>query len=62
MRPALTDDPQWLTEASETFRAARALTAADGVVTRVLRLFDAIAAADETEILTPIRPVAAGET
>jgi tetratricopeptide (TPR) repeat protein len=58
---ALADDPAWVSEASEAFRAARAITCAEGIVARVVRLFDALAVSDETGILAPVRPAAAGE-
>jgi hypothetical protein len=42
------------------FRAARAICSAEGIVSRVLALFDVIAAADDAGILAGIRPEAAG--
>jgi tetratricopeptide (TPR) repeat protein len=58
---ALLNAPARVSEASDAFRAARAITSANGIVARVLRLFDALAISDETGILGPIRPAAAGE-
>lgn len=51
-----------LTAAVEAYRAARAATTAPGIVGRALRLFDALAVADEAGVLAPVRPVVAGET
>ena len=42
------------------FRAARAITSADGIARGPRALFDALAAADQGGILAPVRPVAAG--
>ncbi|MCL4862241.1 MAG: tetratricopeptide repeat protein, partial [Caldilineaceae bacterium] len=47
--------------AIEVYRAARAVTVAPGIVGRALRLFDALATADEAGVLAPMRPVVAGE-
>jgi hypothetical protein len=57
---ALVDDSARLTEAATTFRAAREIMRADGIVGRVLRLFDALAMSDRTGVLDAIRPQAAG--
>ena len=54
-------DPGRLPEASTAFRAARAITCADGIVGRVWRFFDALAAADANGTLTPVVRAAAGE-
>jgi tetratricopeptide (TPR) repeat protein len=54
-------DPDRIDEAATTFRAARATTQAAGIVQRVLHLFDALAAGDETSGLQPIRSLAAGD-
>ena len=59
---ALLEDAARVSEAIEAFRAARALTRAEGIVARVLRLFDALAVSDEAGILAAVRPAAAGET
>ena len=56
---ALTTNPD-MAEAIATFRAARAITSADGIVKQVLALFDALATADHSSILTGIRLAAAG--
>jgi hypothetical protein len=50
-----------VSEAAAVFRAARAITDADGIVKQVLALFDALAAPDGGGILTGIRPSAAGK-
>jgi tetratricopeptide (TPR) repeat protein len=49
-----------LREASMAFSAARAITRADGIVGRVLRLFDALADGDESKVLRPVRSAAEG--
>ena len=46
--------------AAASFRAARGVTSAAGVVETVLREFDALAAADTTGLLRDVRAVAAG--
>ena len=57
----LADDIDQLTEkACSMFRTARAITRDKGTIERVLRLFDALAMADATRILEPIRHAAAG--
>jgi tetratricopeptide (TPR) repeat protein len=53
---ALTADPDKAVEAATGFRAARAITGANGIVRQTLALFDALAAADHRGILTGIRP------
>ena len=58
---ALLEDSAEIDEASKAF-CARAITCADGIIARVLRLFDALAMSDETNILAPVRPAAAGDT
>lgn len=57
---ALVHRPEHLTEASTAFCAARAITQANGIVQRVLRLLDALGPADAAGILEPIRQTAAG--
>ena len=57
---ALTTDPGNAAEAATVFRAARAITTADGIIRRTLALFDALAAADPGGILAPIRPAVEG--
>ena len=57
---ALTTEPGQAAEAAAVFRAARAITSADGIVRRTLALFDALAAADRGGILAGIRPDAEG--
>jgi hypothetical protein len=42
------------------YRAARAINSEAGVVGRVLRLFDALAAADAEEVLAGVRAAAGG--
>jgi tetratricopeptide (TPR) repeat protein len=59
---ALTTDPAKAAEAATVFRAARAITSADGIVNRALALFNALAAADRGGILTGIRPALKGDT
>ncbi len=48
-------------EAIETFKAARAINKDAGNVGRVLKLFDALAVADEAGLLAEVRAAAAGE-
>jgi hypothetical protein len=55
------DDSRSPSGASAGFRAAREITRANGVVGRVLRLFDALAAGDKTGVLDPLRRAAAGD-
>ena len=57
---ALTTDHE-KAEAIAAFRAARAITSADGIIKQVLALFDALAAADHGGILAGIRPAAEGK-
>lgn len=57
---ALCDRPDGLLTAADSFRQARALTAAPGIVGRLLRLFDELAAADAGKILKEVRAAAAG--
>lgn len=59
---ALTTDPDQAAEAAVVFRAARAITSAAGIVRQALALFDALAAADRSDILAGIRPEAEGRT
>jgi tetratricopeptide (TPR) repeat protein len=59
---ALTTDPASAVEAATAFRAARAVTSADGITRRALALFDALAATDRGGILAPARPAAEGRT
>jgi tetratricopeptide (TPR) repeat protein len=55
---ALTTEPGKTAEACTVFRAARALTSAEGIVKRTLALFDALAAADRGGILAGTRQAA----
>jgi tetratricopeptide (TPR) repeat protein len=57
---ALCGDEEKAIAARTAFQAARAITSAQGVVHRVLQLFDALALADEGHLLADIRPAAAG--
>jgi tetratricopeptide (TPR) repeat protein len=57
---ALSSDPAHAAEATAAFRAARSITRAKGVVSRVLALFDALAVADPAGVLAAVRPAAAG--
>ena len=57
---AIVDDPARASEASEAFHATRRITRADGIVARVLSLFDTLADGEETGTLAPVRAVAAG--
>jgi tetratricopeptide (TPR) repeat protein len=52
---ALTTEPGTAADACTVFRAARAITSADGIVRRTLALFDTLAAADQGGILTGTR-------
>ena len=56
---ALTTEPGKAAEACTVFRAARAITSADGIVRRTLALFDALAAADRGGVLAGTRQAAA---
>ena len=58
---ALTGERDGVSAAGATFRAARNVTQAKGVVRGVLRAFDLLATSDEAGILDPVRPVAAGD-
>jgi tetratricopeptide (TPR) repeat protein len=55
---ALTTEPSKAAEACTVFRAARAITSADGILRRTLALFDALAAADQGGILAGTRQAA----
>ncbi len=57
----LTDHPDQLPEAIALFRTARAITTAPGIVTRTLRLLDAITAHDATGRLATTRAAAQGD-
>ena len=57
---ALTTDPGKAAEAAMAFRAARAITSADGIVKQTVALFDALALADRDGILAAILPEAEG--
>ena len=59
---ALSTDPGKAVEAAAVFRAARAITSADGIVQQTLALFDALAAADRGGIVAGIRPEVQGRT
>jgi tetratricopeptide (TPR) repeat protein len=58
---ALLDDGAWVSETIAVVQAARAISRDAGVVRRVLRLFDTLAAMDRTGILVPVRAIAASE-
>jgi tetratricopeptide (TPR) repeat protein len=58
---AVCGDAGRVTEAIETYRAARAINKDVGVVRRGLRLFDALAEADTAGVLAGVRAAAAGE-
>jgi tetratricopeptide (TPR) repeat protein len=57
---ALAENPRRADEAAATFRAARAVSRAPGIVGRVLRTFDVLATADELGTLDRIRSEASG--
>lgn len=57
----LTDHPDQLPEAIALFRAARAITTAPGIVTRTLRLLDAITVHDTAGHLATARTAAQGD-
>jgi tetratricopeptide (TPR) repeat protein len=57
----LCESSEHIPRAIEAYRAARALCKDIGIVNRVLRLFDALAVADEKGILAEVRKAAAGE-
>ena len=56
----LLGDTVRLEEATASYRLARAITTDAGIVGRVLRLFDALAAVDSDGLLAEVRPVAGG--
>jgi hypothetical protein len=58
---ALCESSEHIPAAIEAYRPARALCKDVGIVNRVLRLFDALAVADEKGILAEVRRAAAGE-
>jgi tetratricopeptide (TPR) repeat protein len=58
---ALLDDGARVSETIAVVQAARAICRDAGVVRRVLRLFDTLAAMDRTGILVPVRAIAASE-
>jgi tetratricopeptide (TPR) repeat protein len=58
---ALCGDTEKTISARSAFRAARAITSAEGVVHGVLQLFDALAVEDESRVLVDVRAAAAGE-
>ena len=57
---ALTTEPGKAAEASAMFRAARAITSADGIVRQTLALFNTLAAADRGGILAGIHQAVEG--
>lgn len=57
---ALCEGDRHLASAAQTYRAARAINRDEGVVQRVLRLLDDLAAVDGGERLAAMRPSAAG--
>ena len=58
---ALCRDAGLATAAAAAYRDARAISAAPGVVADALQDLDALAAADPTGVLQPVRAAAAGE-
>jgi hypothetical protein len=54
----LCESSEHIPAAIEAYRAARALCKDVGIVNRVLRLFDALAVADEKGILAEVRKAA----
>jgi hypothetical protein len=58
---ALRDGTHHVSAAVQTYRAARAITSAPGIISRQLRLFDALAAAGSTGALAEARAALAGE-
>lgn len=57
---ALCGNPAGLASAADSFRQARSLTMASGIVGRTLRLFDQLAAADAAGTLKEVRAAASG--
>lgn len=57
----LCESSEHIPKAIEAYRAARVLCKDVGIVNRVLRLFEALAVADEKGILAEVRKAAAGE-
>ncbi|MDQ1523496.1 MAG: hypothetical protein QOE47_1420 [Pyrinomonadaceae bacterium] len=57
----LCEDGNRVPEAIEAYKAARAINKDVGIVGRVLKLFDALAVADEGGLLAEVRAAAAGE-
>jgi tetratricopeptide (TPR) repeat protein len=58
---ALCQDADLAADAAQAYREARAVSDAPGIVKSALRDLDALAAADPTGVLTPVRAAAAGE-
>lgn len=58
----LEQNPQHVGAAAEAYQAAREVTSAAGIVGRVLRLHDALAALDTTGMLDAARAAAAGDS
>jgi len=58
----LCGDTKQTLPAQAAFRAARAITSAEGVVHKALQLFDALALGDESHLLVDMRPAAAGDS
>jgi tetratricopeptide (TPR) repeat protein len=58
---ALADAPSHIGDAITSFRAARAITTAPGILARTVRLLDAIAAADSAATLNSARIAAIGQ-
>jgi tetratricopeptide (TPR) repeat protein len=56
----LCGDISYISEAKEVFKVARAVNSEEGIVHRVLQLFDALAKTDAKGILAEIRSIAAG--
>jgi tetratricopeptide (TPR) repeat protein len=59
---ALCEDSRHLVAAQDSYRAARTVTSADGVVRQALLMFDALAVADTTHLLATVRPLIAGQS
>jgi hypothetical protein len=58
---ALCQDAAYVTAAAKTYREARAISAAPGIIMDELRNLHTLAVADSSGILKPVRAAAAGE-
>ena len=57
----LLGEKHYISAAKETFRKSRKITSAEGIVKRVLRLFDELSKADPEGIISEIRTFVEGK-